>query len=131
MGLEKLKSMQAVTKKNKKNNKLGKVKLPRKDTNNIVNPDLSNLRKPIDTSISTLYQIAKLLENSTEEIKSILSYECDIVYECRICRSLFRSIVNLISHKREYCREKFDVTVHKNVWNDRNTVSRIQLLSLL
>lgn len=125
MALEKIKSMQAVTKNKKKNCKLGKVKLPKGDTNNIINPDLSNLRKPIDTSVSTLYHISKLLEDSTEEIKSILSYECDIIYECRICRSLFRSIVNLISHKREYCREKFNITLHRNVWADRNMVSRI------
>ncbi|XP_014470450.1 PREDICTED: zinc finger protein 800 isoform X2 [Dinoponera quadriceps] len=125
MALEKIKSMQAEAKSKKKNGKLGKEKPPRRNTNNIINPDLSNLRKPTDTSVSTLYHISKLLENSTEEVKSILSYECDIIYECRICRSLFRSIVNLISHKREYCREKFDITIHGNMWGDFNTISAI------
>lgn len=125
MALEKIKTMQTGTKSKEKNGKFGKVKFPKKDTNSTINPDLSNLRKPIDTSISTLYHISKLLEDSTEEIKSILTYECDVIYECRICRSLFRSIVNLISHKREYCREKFNITLHKNIWDDLNTVSRI------
>ncbi|XP_032682114.1 zinc finger protein 800 [Odontomachus brunneus] len=126
MALEKMKAMQAGTKSKEKNGKFGKVKLHRRDTNSTINPDLSNLRKPIDTSISTLYHISKLLEDSTEEIKSILTYECDIIYECRICRSLFRSIVNLISHKREYCKEKFNITLHKNTWNDLNMISTIE-----
>lgn len=125
MVLEKMKALQAGTKSKEKNGKFGKVKLHRRDTNNTINPDLSNLRKPIDTSISTLYHISKLLEDGTDEIKSILTYECDIIYECRICHSLFRSIVNLISHKREYCREKFNITLHRHMWDDVNMVSRI------
>jgi len=86
-------------------------------------PDLSSLQKPIDTSVSDLHQVSGLLENGTDEVKSILSYECNIIYECRICHSLFRSIVNLVSHKREYCREKFDITLHRQLFN--NMVSGI------
>ncbi|EFN81995.1 Zinc finger protein 800 [Harpegnathos saltator] len=123
MALEKTKSVQVGTKNKKKNEKFGKVKLPRRDINSTINPDLSNLRKPIDTSVSTLYHISKLLEDATEEVKSILSYECDIIYECRICRSLFRSIANFVSHKREYCKEKFNITLHRNMWDDLNTIS--------
>ncbi|XP_020281413.1 zinc finger protein 800 [Pseudomyrmex gracilis] len=72
--------------------------------------DFSSLRKPVDTSASDLYQVCKLLEKGTDEVKSILSYESNIIYECRKCLSLFRSIINLISHKRFYCTEKFNVT---------------------
>lgn len=120
MPLQKSKTVQAKPKMKKKNDKLGKAKLPAKDTNSTINPDLSSLRKPIDTSLSALYQVSKLLENGTDEVKSLLSYECDVIYECRICRSLFRSIVNLISHKREYCREKFNITLHRNVLENFN-----------
>ncbi|GAB1866363.1 Zinc finger protein 800 [Camponotus japonicus] len=115
-----MKSVQTKGKSKKRNEKLGKVKLPTKDTNGVVSPDLSSLRKPIDTSVSDLCQVSKLLENGTDEVKSILSYECNIIYECRTCHSLFRSIVNLISHKREYCRKKFDITLHRSILHNYN-----------
>lgn len=83
--------------------------------------DFSSLQKPVDTSASDLYQVSKLLQNGTEEVKSILSYECNVIYECRTCGSLFRSIINLLSHKRAYCTEKFDVT--QKVMNKNNLVS--------
>lgn len=126
MALQKIKSMQTKPRGKKKNGKFEKVKFPtKKYTNNITNPDLSSLRKPIDTSVSGLYQVSKLLENGTDEVKSILSYECDIIYECRICHSLFRSIVNLISHKREYCRDNFNITLCRGVLDDLSLVSNI------
>ncbi|XP_012528875.1 zinc finger protein 800 [Monomorium pharaonis] len=107
--------------KNRINGKLGK--LFTSNTNSMSHPDLSSLRKPIDTSVSDLYQVSKLLEDGTDEVKAILSYECSIIYECCVCRSLFRSIVNLISHKREYCKEKFDITLRKRVLNSCNVHS--------
>lgn len=119
-----MKSMQTKAKSSK--GKFGKVKFSNRDTNYYTSSrqDLSSLRKPIDTSLSSLCQISKLLENGTDEVKSILSYECDVVYECRICRSLFRSIINLISHKREYCKEKFNIALHRGILNmDYNMVS--------
>ncbi|XP_029039216.1 LOW QUALITY PROTEIN: zinc finger protein 800 [Osmia bicornis bicornis] len=114
------KSMKAKTKSKKPNGKFGKVKFPPTEVTTI-NPDLSQLSQPIDTSVSNLYRATKILESGSEEIKSILTYECDLVYECRICRSLFRSLVNFISHKRIYCKEKFDVTFTKNSFNDYTT----------
>ncbi|XP_072757176.1 uncharacterized protein [Anoplolepis gracilipes] len=115
-----MKSIQTKGKSKKKNEKFGKVKLSSKDTNSTISPDLSNLQKPIDTSVSDLCQVSKLLENGTDEVKSILSYECNIIYECRTCHSLFRSIVNLISHKRVYCKNKFNITLHRNVLHNHN-----------
>ncbi|XP_029672292.1 zinc finger protein 800 isoform X2 [Formica exsecta] len=125
-----MKSIQTKGKTKKKNEKLGKVKLSTKDTNSIVSPDLSSLRKPIDTSVSDLCQVSKLLENGTDEVKSILSYECNIIYECRTCHSLFRSIVNLISHKREYCRTKFDITLHRNILHNYNHSSKESIIQI-
>ncbi|XP_017892506.1 zinc finger protein 800 isoform X2 [Ceratina calcarata] len=119
-----MKSMKAKTKAKKPNGKFGKVKFPSVEAA----PDLSQLRPPIDTSISTLYRVTKLLESGSDEVKAILSYECDLMYECRICRSIFRSLINLISHKRVYCKEKFDITRHK--FHDTTCIRREVKLEL-
>ncbi|XP_063978252.1 zinc finger protein 800 isoform X2 [Diachasmimorpha longicaudata] len=76
--------------------------------------DLSSLRKPITTSLSSLRQVAKLFDNGNHEVTSILDYECEVIYECRICRSLFRSLANFISHKRVYCTAKFDISMDRS-----------------
>ncbi|CAK9822124.1 Zinc finger protein 800 [Anthophora retusa] len=115
-----MKSMKSKTKPKKPNGKFGRVKFPSKEVTPI-NPDLSQLRPPIDISVSTLYRVCKVLENGSDEVRSILAYECDLVYECRICRSLFRSLMNFISHKRIYCKEKFDITFVRNFSNDYDT----------
>nr|XP_022919308.1 uncharacterized protein LOC111428132 [Onthophagus taurus]XP_022919309.1 uncharacterized protein LOC111428132 [Onthophagus taurus] len=70
--------------------------------------DLSTIRKPINTSIFGLRQVLSLFETATEEVKRYIAYECDIIYECRTCRSLFRSLANFILHKRSYCQETFE-----------------------
>jgi hypothetical protein len=41
-----------------------------------------------------------------------LSRECDLIYECKVCRNIFRSLTNFISHKRVYCRNSFDASQH-------------------
>lgn len=95
----------AKTKLKKTDMRYGKMKLANGQSANETS-DLSQLRKPIDISSSSLKQVAELFEKGSDEVKSILNYECDIIYECKICRSLFRSLANLISHKRAYCVEK-------------------------
>lgn len=114
--------MKSKAKAKKPNRKFGKV------TPTGISPtnsDLSQLRPPVDTSVSTLYRVSKVLETGSDEVKSILAYECDLIYECRICQSLFRSLVNFISHKRVYCKKKFDVTFAKNSSNDSDIVRMI------
>lgn len=44
------------------------------------------------------------------QVINYVDNECDLIYECRVCRTLFRSLANFILHKREYCREQFRVT---------------------
>ncbi|XP_044757179.1 uncharacterized protein LOC123315521 [Coccinella septempunctata] len=70
--------------------------------------DLSHVRLPIDTSVFGLKHALTLFETATNEVKSYLAYECDLMYECRICRTIFRSIANFILHKRKFCREKYN-----------------------
>ncbi|XP_076652282.1 zinc finger protein 800 isoform X2 [Halictus rubicundus] len=116
-----MKSMKAKAKTKKPNVKFGKVKFASKGVAP-ANPDLSQLHQQVDTSVSSLYCLTRVLENGSDEVKSILAYECDLVYECRICRSLFRSLVNLISHKRTYCKEKFDVTFCRSSFNNHDSI---------
>ena len=41
------------------------------------------------------------------EIRELLLYECDVIFECRICRSIFRGLPNFLAHKRSYCMTRF------------------------
>ena len=68
-------------------------------------PDISILRLPIELGLRNIEQIAKCLESGSEEMKGLLLHECDIIFECRVCRNLFRGLPNFIAHKRVYCLE--------------------------
>ncbi|XP_054267472.1 uncharacterized protein LOC128989583 isoform X2 [Macrosteles quadrilineatus] len=70
-------------------------------------PDLSVLRQPVVTSVNGLRQAVKVFETGTPEVLDLLSYDCDVVYECKVCRNLFRSLANFISHKRVYCTQRY------------------------
>ncbi|XP_072939441.1 uncharacterized protein [Epargyreus clarus] len=74
--------------------------------------DCTLLRKPIHTSITGFAQARKVFDLATEELQGLLTSECDILYECKVCRNIFRSLANFISHKRMYCKEKFDTSLH-------------------
>ncbi|XP_075238331.1 uncharacterized protein LOC142334293 isoform X2 [Lycorma delicatula] len=71
-------------------------------------PDNSILRPPVETSVAGLKQVVKLFETGTPEVVHLITYECDVIYECRVCRNLFRSLANFISHKRVYCTRRFN-----------------------
>lgn len=43
------------------------------------------------------------------QVKLLLNNECDIIYECKICKNLFRSLLNFISHKRIYCCDMYHI----------------------
>lgn len=68
-------------------------------------PDFSLLRKPVEISVTGLNEVLKVFQNSPPELHHLLSHECDVVYECKVCRNLFRSLANFISHKRVYCTQ--------------------------
>uniref|UniRef100_A0A1Y1MYT8 C2H2-type domain-containing protein n=1 Tax=Photinus pyralis TaxID=7054 RepID=A0A1Y1MYT8_PHOPY len=72
--------------------------------------DLSHVGKTIHTSLFGLRQVLALFETATEEVQAYITYECDIMYECRICRTIFRSLANFILHKRKYCQDSYKKT---------------------
>ncbi|XP_017787183.1 PREDICTED: zinc finger protein 800 [Nicrophorus vespilloides] len=67
--------------------------------------DISHLRKPIDTSVIGLRQVLHLFETATNEVRNYITYECDVLYECKTCRTIYRSLANFILHKRDYCKD--------------------------
>jgi hypothetical protein len=46
----------------------------------------------------------KAYNDGTDEVKDLLKYECEMIFECRYCRNLFRSIPTFLSHKRQFCK---------------------------
>ncbi|KAK5650805.1 hypothetical protein RI129_001834 [Pyrocoelia pectoralis] len=78
--------------------------------------DLSHIGKTIHTSLFGLRQVLALFETATEEVQAYITYECDIMYECRICRTIFRSLANFILHKRNYCQELYKKTKNSNFY---------------
>lgn len=74
--------------------------------------DRSILRQPMDIGIRGVRDLVKALAGGTQEFQDILLNECSIIYECKICRNLFRSLANFISHKRVYCINRFHYFTH-------------------
>eukprot|EP00096_Caligus_rogercresseyi_P013548 TRINITY_DN618_c0_g1_i6.p1 TRINITY_DN618_c0_g1~~TRINITY_DN618_c0_g1_i6.p1 ORF type:complete len:403 (-),score=98.80 TRINITY_DN618_c0_g1_i6:334-1542(-) len=66
-------------------------------------PDPSVLRPSIEISVTGMKQALACLENGTPEIRDYLLNECNVIYECKVCLNMFRSLANFISHKRSYC----------------------------
>ncbi|ELT97172.1 hypothetical protein CAPTEDRAFT_196053 [Capitella teleta] len=73
-------------------------------------PDLSVLKPPIHLGISGVRHIMECMETGTEEVKSALTEECDIIIECKVCKSMFRALPNYLAHKRVYCLESYQDT---------------------
>ncbi|XP_047105468.1 uncharacterized protein LOC124774838 [Schistocerca piceifrons] len=82
--------------------------------------DLSVLRQPINISVRRVCDIVKMYQTCTSELKQLLDNEVEIVYECKVCRNLFRSMANIISHKRVYCRQQYSEAYYS--FNKRHTM---------
>ncbi|XP_076361034.1 zinc finger protein 800-like [Tachypleus tridentatus] len=66
--------------------------------------DHSVLQTPLNLGIRNIQQVLKCLESGTKEVKDIILNECTIIYECKVCQNMFRSLENLLAHKRFYCK---------------------------
>lgn len=71
--------------------------------------DFTLLQQPVPLAIDGAQAVVRYWEDASPEIRNLISNECSVIFECRECRNLFRSIVNFISHKRVICRSLMDI----------------------
>ncbi|XP_037946318.1 zinc finger protein 800 isoform X2 [Teleopsis dalmanni] len=86
--------------------------------------DPSLVQRPLRPTFSSFLDAKRAYENGNEEVRRCLIDECNIIYECYICRNLFRSLVNFISHKRTFCNRS--ATYYKSKYADNSSTVIIQ-----
>ncbi|VDP12535.1 unnamed protein product, partial [Soboliphyme baturini] len=57
----------------------------------------------LETGVNGIELVVQSMKHGTDEVKDLLDNECTLLYECRICKNLFRNVTDLVVHKREYC----------------------------
>ncbi|XP_037564567.1 zinc finger protein 800 [Dermacentor silvarum] len=65
--------------------------------------DHSVQQRPITLGVQGVQQIIRCMNDGSREVKDVLLNECSVLFECKVCRSIFRSLANLLAHKRIYC----------------------------
>jgi len=90
-------------------------------------PDTSVLRQSIEVSKTGMKQAIHALECGSKEVVEVLLNECNLIYECKVCFNLFRSLANFISHKRTFCKNKSKTVLHhfNNPEQDKNTADKL------
>ena len=76
--------------------------------------DPSVVRKPIEVSMTGMRQAAQVLANGNKEIRHYLFNEVNLIYECKVCFNMFRSLANLVAHKRSFCTKRLQDVKH--IW---------------
>uniref|UniRef100_A0A8D8WF20 Zinc finger protein 800 n=1 Tax=Cacopsylla melanoneura TaxID=428564 RepID=A0A8D8WF20_9HEMI len=96
------------------NNVRSNVNRSRKKKKRVIN-DESIMNIAMASTANDLVHVSELLNSGTKEIQDVLKLECALIYECKVCRGLFRSIINFVIHKRKYCVTKFSTLNHENL----------------
>ncbi|XP_018790369.1 PREDICTED: uncharacterized protein LOC108969845 [Bactrocera latifrons] len=60
--------------------------------------------QPKLTFDSSFKEAKHFYDTGDEEVQQLLLKECRLIYECKLCRNMFRSLSQFIGHKREFCR---------------------------
>ena len=65
------------------------------------------------------------------QVIDVLLNECNLIYECKVCFNMFRSMANLIAHKRSYCKSRCKTVLHHFNNGDKQSKDTVENLVMV